>query len=137
MKLVEELLWKVIEESKSGEVYLSSKKQYTNLGQILSGYEQNTIKSIHEAWVEKSKLYTHENVEFEKLHEQNGGIVSAGDDGFYMDFANWLLAQGQDLYKKFQKEGHQAVIDYIEENHISENDYLFECMSYVFHKYLK
>lgn len=132
---MEHMLWEIIEESKEGQYYLESEKQFKNLHRILSNYDKDTIKEIYETWRLKVKTLIRYN-EFDKLHVQNGGIVSSSDDGFYMDFANWVIAQGEQLSKEFQQQGHKAVLDYINENNISEEDYMYECMIYVFHDYI-
>lgn len=128
-----DLLWNIIEESKENQQYLASEKQYENLKDILSRYDSNTIKGLHDTWDGVCKEL--KNDEFEKLHVQDGGIVDTGDDGFYMDFANWVVAQGKALFDVFKNEGHEAVLNYIKENEISEDDYTFECMVYVFQEF--
>ena len=62
--------------------------------------------------------------EFNKL----SGFVNSADDGFYIDFANWLVAQGEELYNSFKKNGYEVVINYIKQHNIKEKDYTFECM---------
>lgn len=137
-----ELLWKIIDESKEGKPFIKSEEQYRNLSLILIRYEQDTIKNLSEVWNQlTSNLIKDKNddyrAEYEKLHVQNGGIVDSGDDGFYMDFPNWVVAQGEGLYKEFFEKGHQAIMEYINEHDIDEDDYLYESMGYVFHEYIK
>jgi len=49
-----------------------------------------------------------------------------------MDFASWVIAQGEELYEDFMENGHSVVLNYIKENNIPKSDYMFECMEYVF-----
>ena len=131
----EELLWSLLNKSKDGKAYLDSDSQYDNLKKLLSVYNFLLVEDVHKVWIEKRKELT-DNQEFEKLHVQNGGIISSGDDGFYMDFAYWVLAQGEDLFKEFKDKGHTAIIDYINKHSVSESDYMFECMAYAFHDFI-
>lgn len=128
-----ELLWNIIEESKENKPYVGSEKQYENLKNILSRYDSNTINTLHDTWDGICKELKDD--EFEKLHVQDGGIVDTGDDGFDMDFANWVIAQGKALFDAFKTEGHEVVLDYIKKNKISEDDYTYECMVYVFQEF--
>lgn len=133
---MEQMLWLVIRESKSGQEYLNPEIQYQNLENILDRLDKAVVKQIEDEWRKKVQgIINGQNDEFEGLHVQDGGIISAGDDGFYMDFANWFIAQGEELFKKFQEEGRTAVLDYIEKHRIPREEYLYECMVYVFHKY--
>ncbi|MNV39761.1 hypothetical protein D3C71_1313510 [compost metagenome] len=60
--------------------------------------------------------------------------MNTGDDGFYMDFASWVIAQGEELFDNINKEGSNTILSYINKYNISEGDYTFECMLYVFEK---
>lgn len=131
-----DLLWKVIKKSKNGKEVLSSKVQYNNLKEILDNYDKNTVEKVYEQWRSKTKELINDK-EFELLHANNVGIVYSGDDGFYMDFANWVIAQGEKLFNQFKKEGHKAILDYINKQQISEQDFMFECFIYVFHDYIE
>lgn len=130
---MEKLLWQIIEESKQNKAFLSSKVQFKNLEIILSRYDENTNKELsvefYKLW-EKLRLTD----EFELLHEEDGGIVS--DDysyeQFYMDFGSWIIVQGQELYISFFTKGHESVLSYIDENGVTENDYMYESMMYAF-----
>lgn len=130
---MEKLLWQIIEESKQNKAFLSSKVQFKNLEIILSRYDENTNKELsvefYKLW-EKLRLTD----EFKLLHEEDGGIVS--DDysyeQFYMDFGSWIIVQGQELYISFFTKGHESVLSYIDENGVTENDYMYESMMYAF-----
>lgn len=122
-----EKLWKLIKESKKGNEYLSCKEQYDNLVEILSKLDKNEIKELSNLWHEVH----YDPKEFELLHS----LVS-GDDHFYLDFGNWLVAQGEELYIKFKENGHTAVIDYIKKYNIPESEYGFESMGYVFWEFI-
>lgn len=129
---MEKMLWAVIKQSKANHAYLEAKTQYKNLVGILSGYDVDTIIGLDDVWSERLRELK-DYQEFEKLHVQDGGIVSTGDDGFYMDFASWVLAQGEELFESFKQQGNKAIIDYIKSHNIGDDDYTFECMSYAFH----
>lgn len=131
---MDKTLWQLISESKGGNKYVGSARQYKILLNILSNLREDNVKKIEEEWRNKVMeiIYT---PEFEKLHINNGGIINSGDDGFYMDFANWIIAQGEDLYNSFKNKGHIAIFDYIKEYNIPESDYTFECMIYIFQQY--
>lgn len=123
-------IWSIIEETKVNNQFTDSENHSYNLIERLSKFSNSEINEFEEQW---RKIYSSiMGDEFEKLHINNGGIVSSGDDGFYMDFANWLIAQGVDLYKKFKENGHTAVLDYIKENDISKSNYMYESMIYCF-----
>ncbi|MDN4090926.1 DUF4240 domain-containing protein [Paenibacillus polymyxa] len=129
------LLWQIIEESKENKEYLNSEKQYNNLIQIISRYPKGTRKKLEDQWFQELQIIIKDRIkEFDKLHVQRGGIINAGDDGFYCDFAAWMMAQGEQLYNAFLKDGHQAVLEYISKHGVSESDYLFESMTYAFIK---
>jgi len=129
-------LWQIIKDSKEGNKYTESKKQYKNLHSILSKLPQKEVSKLRDDWSDLSFKMTN-NDEFEKLHRDNGGIITSGDDGFYMDFASWLMAQGEELYEDFMKNGHSMVLNYIKENNIPKSDYMFECMEYVFNEFVE
>ena len=124
-------LWKIIKDSKDENKYTKSKKQYENLHNILSKLPQIEVSKLRDEWADKSNEMT-SNEEFNKLHYDDGGIITSGDDGFYMDFASWVIAQGEELYEDFMENGHSVVLNYIKENNIPKSDYMFECMEYVF-----
>ncbi|WP_460271717.1 DUF4240 domain-containing protein [Bacillus sp. NEAU-Y102] len=128
-------LWEVIEESKAGKEYLDSETQYENLKNILATMEEENIKQVYKDWKEITSPW-HDDVVFNLLHGGNGGFVWAGDDGFYMDFAHWLMVQGEELYNDFKTRGVKAVAEYVNKHKVSEDDYVFECMIYAFHPYI-
>lgn len=133
---MEKLLWEIIEETKKGKKYLNSKDQYNNLVKILSSYDQKTVDNIKTIWSQKEKELT-ESEEFGKLHFTRGGIIQSGDDGFYMDFSNWVIAQGEELFNDFKENGRAAILSYIINNKVPEKDFMFECMIYAFHDFTK
>lgn len=126
------LLWNIIEMSKMG-ARLNNSRQYSNLIRILSKYENHIIVGLMKSWREISHSYSSNN-EFEKLYIINGGIVECRSDVFYTDFNEWLVAQGEELYYDFIDRGRIAVIEYIEKNRISSDDYTYENMGYVWHE---
>lgn len=128
------LLWEVIEESKAGKSYCDPREQYANLERILSRFDVDTVHGIEDEWRSVgNRLFA--TKEFRSLHLVNGGFLNENDDGFYVDFGNWLLAQGEDLVTALKSEGRDVVIDYIDRHGVSESDYLFESMIYVFLDY--
>lgn len=127
---MEKLLWKIIKDSRGGKELIKSQEQYDNLEREFEKYDDATVKGVNKAWREKKELYSSSNHEFEGLHYSNGGIVNSGDDGFYMDFANWLMGQGEDLYYDFKKNGRSAVLNYIKKHNIPQEEYRFECFIY-------
>lgn len=125
-------VWDIIEETKDGKPYVGSEEQYENLERVLSQMDRKMVSRIGEEWRKKTReLINNEN--YYKLHYNHGGIVDRGDDGFYMDFGNWVIAQGEELFQQFKKEGHEAILDYIKKNNVPCEDYNFECMIYAFH----
>ena len=128
--MMRNLLWNIIEKSKEGTNF-NSKKQYINLTNILKNYTDEDNIKLRDEWWTLEKAMTN-NEEYEKLHLSNGGIVNGGDDTFCMDFGGWVIAQGKELYDNFMKNGSTVIIEYINKNHVSEDDYTYECMSYVF-----
>ncbi|MBD7970364.1 DUF4240 domain-containing protein [Paenibacillus gallinarum] len=127
---MEKLLWQIIEESKEGKEYCLPDKQFLNLSRILMGYDKDTILSLEKLWIEK--LESFKVPEFDLLHSSKGGIVNAGDDGFYLDFRSWLLGQGYDLYQNFIVRKHVAVLEYVAKNQVHKNDLRFESLWYAF-----
>lgn len=127
-------IWKVLDESKEGKDYLPSEQQFNNLVSILSKQDKVTVQKLEKEFNELRRAV--QGNEFEKLHVEDGGFVSSGDDGFYMDFLSWLVAQGQDLFIAFKQEGAKAVEDYIRKHNIPRKDYMYECMAYAFHDFV-
>lgn len=128
-------LWDVIKESKDGLAYINSEEQYALLEKIFSKLDKESIRVLHEEWSDVLQEMQGSE-EYNRLHISRGGIIDGGDDCFYMDFGNWLVAQGEELYQTFKEKGHEAVLAYIEKHDIPESDYTFECMVYVFHDFL-
>ena len=125
------LLWNIIDMSRM-DAKFNNRKQYDNLVRLLDKFENNAIEGLMRAWREISYSYNYSSSnEFEKLHVINGGIVEGGDDAFFIDFTAWLVAQGKELYYDFIDRGSVAIIEYIEKNKISSDDYTYENMGYV------
>lgn len=123
-------LWKIIERSKLLTNF-DSEKQYNNLYDIIQSYSDKDRESIGYDWRSICAAIT-SHPSFGLLHYINGGIVNEGDDGFFMDFGNWVVAQGKELCSEFMKNGSDVIIKYIKDNKISEQDYTYECFAYVF-----
>jgi len=126
------LFWEIIDKSKSSAEH-SARKQYDALLGLLLKYDAETIDKLAEIHYKYEQGYCL-NPEFELLHAQNGGFVDTGDDGFYMDFNSWLVAQGRELYDAFQSEGAEAVKRYVRQNDIGPWDYCFENMLYAYRR---
>lgn len=129
-------LWQVIAESKKEKAFVTSKTQFKNLKNVLVKMDKENIVKVHEEWQLLLKKF-HKHGDLNGFLKENGGFINdASDDELYTDFANWLVAQGEELYNAFQEKGHIAVIEYKKKHKIQRKDYLFECMSYVFHPYI-
>jgi len=128
------MVWDIIKESKGGKPYLNSEEQYKNFKELLSQLDKETVEKVYEEWTELEDELRCD--EFEKLDANYGGMISVGLDGFYIDFANWVLVQGEELLVQFKKEGHQAIMDYIQKHSVPKSDYSFECMGYAFHDFV-
>lgn len=128
------MVWDIIKESKGGKPYLSSEEQYKNLKELLSKLDKENVEKVHAEWNEVTEELLGD--EFDKLDVEYGGMINVGLDGFYIDFADWVLAQGEELFLQFKKEGHQAIVDYINKHNVPESDYAFECMGYAFHEFV-
>ena len=133
--MVSKSIWEIIEKSKSGKEYLSSDEQYLKLIDILSTYDKDDVRQMYIEWSNNTEIVIR-NEEFDKLHASKGGIVYSGDDGFYMDFGSWVIAQGKELFDDFQLNGATAILDYILKYDVSNEDFMFECMSYAFHDFI-
>lgn len=120
----------LLDKSRKGQSYIYASAQYENMRNLLQSLPNSQIIKLEEDF--RKRTAELKAGDFDKLHVNNGGIVSSGDDGFYMDFAGWVIAQGSTLFKDFKKQGHKAVIDYIRKHKISSSEYRFESMIYVF-----
>lgn len=123
-------MWNLIDRSKTG--YTRPWEQEDELFKLL--VENCTIKQIQalrEEWWKKENLIS-DREDFELLHIENGGIIGAGDDGFYSDFVSWIVAQGEELHNRIFNNGCLEVVKYIEENNIDLDDCVYENVSYVF-----
>lgn len=136
---MEKTIWDIIRESRTVEPYTIASTQYENLVRILSEYDKETVKKFYSEWNEKARELLKNEKKFDKLHCDYGGIVDSGDDGFYMDFANWVIAQGEELFNayKSKRNGYKAILQYINELELSDTEYRFECMIYVFPEVLE
>lgn len=124
-------MWDLIQISKNGSDYLSPYTQYSNLVGILSVLDEAVILQLEKKWRRKVKALI-KHPEFINLHINCGGIVDSGEDGFYSDFPNWLVAQGETLYKAFLEKGHKQVLSYIKKYSIESDELTFENMVYAF-----
>lgn len=132
-----ESIWDLFRLVKKDTETLSSKDYHDRLVEILYDMDESVIERLNNDFYEKRKKLignrdSREQEEFDKLHISRGGIVNAGDDGFYMDFASWVVAQGEVLYNDYMTKGHTAILTFIAKHHVPANDYLFECLGYVF-----
>ena len=128
-----ELFWKINGQAKR-EGDGSSPKQFRSLKAILDGYDDATIEALGAIEREYRSAYQG-NPEYDLMHWSRGGFIQTGDDGFYMDFGSWLVAQGKDLFDAFQEEGREAIIRYIRENGFTEEDYHYESMCYAYNRF--
>jgi hypothetical protein len=124
-------LWKLIEESKKGTNF-NPVKQTKKLYDILN--ERYSIDDIEMLLQEFSSIINEYigGKDFDKLHMSEGGIINGADDGFYVDFASWLVGQGKKLHDDYKKQGNKAILDYIEKNNITKEQYQYECIMYAF-----
>lgn len=129
---MEELLWKIIEESKEGKEYCTAERQFLNLTSILMRYSRDAVVGLESLWSEL--LLAFKVPEFELLHASKGGILKGGDDAFYLDFKNWILAQGHELYIDFKKRKHVAVLEYVKKHNVPHRELRFENMWYAFNE---
>lgn len=127
---MEKLFWDIIEESKEGKQYCPAGKQFMKLTGLLASFNYDTVSSLSSIW--NKKLRAFKTPEFDLLHISKGGVVNAGDDGFYLDFPNWVLAQGYTLYQDFLKRKHIAVLEYVRKYNVPSEDLYFENMGYAF-----
>lgn len=125
------VLWEIIKKTKETRGYLHPKMQYQYLLEQLTKHEIITIRLLEESWRNELEEMV-ESEEFKKLHITNGGIIESSDDGFYMNFANWVIAQGEQLVNDFWEEGCSAVLNYIIRNGVTKEEYMFESMICVF-----
>ncbi|MGD6840426.1 DUF4240 domain-containing protein [Bacillus thuringiensis] len=129
-------LWKVIDESKKGKAFVTSKTQFKNLKNVLAMMDKENIVKVHEEWQLILNKWQKDG-DLKKFLKENGGFINvACDDALYIDFGNWLVVQGEELFNAFQEKGHIAVIEYKKKHKIQRKDFLFECMSYVFLPYI-
>jgi hypothetical protein len=128
------LLWKIVEQSKV-DTNFDSKKQYSNLVSILSQLPLDKVKQIEDEWNSVCNKIIN-NQFYLKLHMQEGGIVEGGDDTFFVDFPNWIVAQGEKLFNNFKNTNHYAIINYIKKHKITDKDYTYECFVYAFSEIL-
>ena len=124
-------MWSLIEKSKK-DCSFDSDKQYKKLVLELSKLEKSKVMEIKNWWREAHSAITSHD-EFIKLSDD---LDIHGDDSTFMDFGNWLVAQGEELCMNFLRNGSKSVLDYITENNISYSDYTYECMVYAFSKVL-
>ena len=129
---LDDLFWSINEQAKrEGEG--SSFRQFKSLKAILEQYDDATVEALGDIERGYRRAYQ-SNPEYDFMHVRHGGFIRAGDDGFFMDFGSWLVAQGKDLFGTFQKEGRWAIGRYIKENRFTEEDYLYESMCYAYNR---
>ncbi|WP_336769782.1 DUF4240 domain-containing protein [Bacillus bombysepticus] len=128
-------LWQVVAQSKKGKAFVTSRTQSRNLQKVLETIDEENIAKIYGEWQSIAKRWNND-AEFDKLLKENGGFVDARDDDFYVSFANWLVAQGEEVFNAFQERGHTAVIEYKKQHKIQSRDYLFEGMIKPFRPYI-
>lgn len=131
-KNLDSLFWEINDEAKA-EGKGNARLQFESLKATLSKYDDAAVEALGEVERRYRSLYQ-SNPEYELLHLSHGGFVNSGDDGFYMDFGSWLVAQGKELFDAFQKEGHAAVERYVRKGGFGEEDYLFESMCYAYYR---
>lgn len=125
------ILWRILEKSKQN-CNFNSECQFQNLKYILSDMGLEEVVALRYRWEQVRHVYREDEEEFDKLHLSNGGFLEGGDDTFYIDFPNWLVAQGEELYNNFREHGISAIFSYIITNNIKEKDYTYENMFYAF-----
>ena len=124
-------IWELISYTRE-DAKTDIKDQYRNLYKVLiANCNADEVKALKNEWNTKRTLLIRFK-DYEKLHINNGGVVNAYDDAFYIDFSNWIIAQGEDLYNKILNEGCTTVIDYINNNNITSDEYLYENIGYAF-----
>jgi hypothetical protein len=128
-----EMLWVLIEKSKRGKVYCEPVEQFENLVTLLSDMPKEVVDVLEDLWRSQTKIVT-ESPNFDSLHVGRGGILNEGDDGFYIDFGNWFVAQGVNFIELFLERGPKVVYDYIKDHNIDEDDLTYECMIYAFNE---
>lgn len=127
---LDKLFWEINNKAKrEGEG--SSRLQLESLKAILGRCSKDAVEALGDIERGYRRAYQ-DNPEYDLMHACRGGFVRTGDDGFYIDFGSWLVAQGKELFDAFQKEGRKAVERYIGENGFCEGDYCFESMCYAY-----
>jgi hypothetical protein len=136
IKNIREELWNIIEESKKG-IQFRTAWQEDELRTILEErYSRENIDLLSDEFHKIQKEYI-DSKDYDLLHWSNGGIVSGGDDCFYSDFTSWLVGQGKEVYEDYFKRGILAVLVYIIDNKIEQDDFQHECLEYAFLDYDK
>lgn len=122
-------LWEIIEKSKEN-THFNSKLQYNNLIKILKDYSIDDIKEFKITW--DNMVYEYREWK-EGIYRELYEVMQFKDyDVFHLDFNNWLVAQGEELFDSYRKNGAEAILSYIADNNIAKEDYTFECMAYIF-----
>lgn len=124
-----EKLWELIKSSKEGEEYIDPELQEANIFCELCIRDNEEINEIFEAWDDvRSDIINKKG--FDTLWK----YVYGGDDAFYIDFVDWIIGQGEELYSEYMKDGYVAIEKYIEKYSVSDDDITHENLSYPFYK---
>lgn len=128
------MLWVLIEKSKKDTNFNPAKQEEKLYNLLNEKYSRDDIEMLLQEFTTIMNEYIGSK-DFEKLHISNGGIVNGGDDTFYLDFASWLVGQGVILYQDYMNRGSKAVLEYIERNNISREQFEYECIMNAFFNY--
>lgn len=135
---MKQIYWDIIEQSKQG-CNFNSEKQYKNLFELLKDKNERFIRDFQDEWGKDLGKCIRENIDdLSKIHVKNHlwegspyGILEGYDNDFEW-FCDWFFAQGKELWDLYNKNGYKVIIDYIKTNDISDSNYTYESMYYVF-----
>lgn len=132
MKL--DTLWEFIDAARGGsKEYIPERELYDRLKELYNSYDEKQKEVIEEEWKELGQ-YLEDTEIIDQMHWSRGGVVTGSDDALYMDHKNWVIAQGQELVESFIGNGRQVLLDYIAEYGLTENNYTYESMVYIFYE---
>lgn len=124
-------IWQLVKATRE-DYKISADEQYNRMFEyLIMNCNADEIRELSNQWNKKASLLVRLK-DYEKLHIQNGGFVDGGDDAFYQDFADWIVAQGEELYNEILDRDCNVVKEYITKNDIGSNDYLYENIGYAF-----
>jgi len=113
-----EMLWDLIEKSKNDK--FDSKAQFKKIKELVLNYNLEELEEMNTDMTDILCEDLHHESDFDTLRKCNGGIIE-GDDGlFYIDFTDWVIAQGKDFYEASMKDS-QFISRYIIENNLTPN----------------